>query len=62
MKYTIEMASCGVKYISSLMKVGTSVQAIIKYGLRNMRGCNAGTCITDVSGLLTTPMRGSQVS
>jgi hypothetical protein len=32
-------------YITSFMKTDTGVQAILKSGLRNLRGCNAG--ITD---------------
>jgi hypothetical protein len=37
MKYAIEIASCGMIYVPSFMKIGT--------GLKNLRGCNVG--ITD---------------
>jgi hypothetical protein len=49
MKYTVEMASCGIICIPSFMKIGTGVQAILKFSLRNLRGCNVG--ITDVRDL-----------
>jgi hypothetical protein len=44
-KYAVEMTSCGMIYTPSFTKTGTSVQAIFRFGLRNLRGCNAG--ITD---------------
>jgi hypothetical protein len=44
-KYAIEMSSCGMTYVPSLMKIGTCVQAILRFCLRNFRGCNVG--ITD---------------
>jgi hypothetical protein len=45
MKYTVEMALCGMIDIKSFMKIGTGVPKILKFGLRNLRGCNVG--ITD---------------
>jgi hypothetical protein len=33
------MASCDMKYISSFMKICAVVQAMLKFGLRNLRGC-----------------------
>jgi hypothetical protein len=39
------MASCGMIYIPSFMKIGGGVQAILIFCLRNPRGYNAG--ITD---------------
>jgi hypothetical protein len=42
MKYAIEMFSCGVIYTPSFMKIGTGVQAILRFCLRNMNNCNAG--------------------
>jgi hypothetical protein len=44
-KYTVEMASCGMIYIRSFVKTGTGIQAILRFCLRNLRGCNVG--ITD---------------
>jgi hypothetical protein len=45
MKYAIKMASCGMIYIPSFMKVDKGVEVILRFCLRNLRGCNAG--ITD---------------
>jgi hypothetical protein len=45
MKYAVEMASCGMIYLQSFMNIGTGVQAILRFRLRNLRGCNVG--ITD---------------
>jgi hypothetical protein len=35
-----EMAMCGMTYVPSIMKIGEGIQAIIKFRLRNLRGCN----------------------
>jgi hypothetical protein len=45
MKYAIEMASCDMICLPNLMKIGTDVQAILRFCLRNLLGCNVG--ITD---------------
>jgi hypothetical protein len=45
MKYVVEMASCGMIYIPSFMKIGTGAQAILRVCLRNLRSCDIG--ITD---------------
>jgi hypothetical protein len=42
MRYAVETASCGMIYAPSFMKIGTGVQAILRFCLRNLRGCNAG--------------------
>jgi hypothetical protein len=34
-----------MKYIRSFMKIGAGVQAVLRFYLRKMRGCNVG--ITD---------------
>jgi uncharacterized protein YraI len=39
------MGSGGIIYIPSFMKIGTGVQALLRFCLRNFRGCNVG--ITD---------------
>jgi hypothetical protein len=57
--YTVEMASCGMIYLASLMKIATGIQAILRFCLRNLRGCNVG--ITDRRGFLITPLRWAQV-
>jgi hypothetical protein len=37
------MASCGMVYIQSFKKTGTDIQAILRFGLGNLRGCDVGT-------------------
>jgi hypothetical protein len=49
MKDAVEMASCGMIYIPSFMKIGTDVQAILRFSLTNLRGCNVD--ITDGTDL-----------
>jgi hypothetical protein len=45
MMYAVEMASCDMIYLPSFMKIGTGVQTILRFCLRNLKGCNVG--ITD---------------
>jgi hypothetical protein len=45
MKCAVEIASCGMIYIPSFMKIGKGIQAILRFCLRNLIGCNVG--ITD---------------
>jgi hypothetical protein len=40
-----EMSSCGMTFLPSFMKIGSGVQAILRFRLSNLNGCNAG--ITD---------------
>jgi hypothetical protein len=49
MKHSVEMALSGVMHIPSFMKIGTGVQAILRFDLRNLRGCSVG--ITDGNDL-----------
>jgi hypothetical protein len=49
MKYTVEVASRDMIYISSFMKIGAGIQVILRFCLRNLRCCNV--CITDDSDL-----------
>jgi hypothetical protein len=58
-KYAIEIASCGMIYIPGFKKIGTGVQAILRFCLRNLRGCNVD--ITDGRDLLITPLTWAQV-
>jgi hypothetical protein len=44
-KYSVEMASCGVIYIPSFLKTGSGILVILRVHLSNLRGCNIG--ITD---------------
>jgi hypothetical protein len=53
MKYTVE-ASCAKLYISSFIKIGTGVQATLRFCFRNSRGCNF--CITVGRDLRITPL------
>jgi hypothetical protein len=41
-KYAFEMASCGMIYIPSFMKIGTGVQAILMFCFSNLNACNVG--------------------
>jgi hypothetical protein len=45
----LEMASCGMIYIPSLMKIGTNIHVILKFCLSNLKRCNVG--ITDARDL-----------
>jgi hypothetical protein len=55
MKCTVEMASCGMIYIPSFMKIGTGVETIFKFGLRNLRNSDVG--MTDGRDLCITLLR-----
>jgi hypothetical protein len=43
--YAVEMATFGMIYIRGFVKIGTGVQAILRFCLRNLRGCNVS--VTD---------------
>jgi hypothetical protein len=45
MKYAVEMASDGMTYVPSVMKVGAGVQAMLSFSLRILKDCYIG--ITD---------------
>jgi hypothetical protein len=47
------MASCGMIYVLSFMKIGTCVQEILRFCLRNLKGYNVG--ITDRLNLCSMP-------
>jgi hypothetical protein len=53
MKYTDEMGSGGMIYILRFMKIGTGVQAILRFSLRNLRGSKGVT--TDGIDLPSAP-------
>jgi hypothetical protein len=38
----LEMASCGMIYRPSLMKIGARVQAVLRVCVSNLTGCNVG--------------------
>jgi hypothetical protein len=52
MKYAVGMASCGMTYVRDFMKTGIGVQAILRFCLGNLKGCNVG--ITDGIPLVTS--------
>jgi hypothetical protein len=43
--YTIDMASGGMIFLSSFMKIGIGFRSILRFCHRNVKGCNVG--ITD---------------
>jgi hypothetical protein len=45
MKYAIDMFSGSMMYILSFMMSGTGARSILRFYLKNLRGCNIG--ITD---------------
>jgi hypothetical protein len=47
--YATEMVSGGMTYLRSFMKTGNGVQAILRFCLINLKGCNVG--ITNGRGL-----------
>jgi hypothetical protein len=55
MMYAVEMASSGMIYLPSFMKIATGDQAILRFGLRNLKACNVG--ITDGRDLRSVPLR-----
>jgi hypothetical protein len=55
MKYAVEMDSCGMIYIPSFTRIGTGVQAILRFFIRNVRGCNVH--ITDGRDFLIMQLR-----
>jgi hypothetical protein len=45
MKYAVEMALCGMYYLPSFKKIATGVQAILRFCLGNLRGCDVGITV-----------------
>jgi hypothetical protein len=45
MIYVIDMPSCGMTVLPTFMKNGIGVQAILRFYVSNLKGCNVG--ITD---------------
>jgi hypothetical protein len=39
------MPSCGITFLPSIMKIGKSVDGILRFCFKNLKGCNIG--ITD---------------
>jgi hypothetical protein len=57
--YAVEMDSCWMIYVPRFMKIGTDLQAISRFYLSNLNGCNVG--ITEERVFLFTPLRWAQV-
>jgi hypothetical protein len=49
MKHDVDMVSCGIIYVPSVMKICKGIQAVLRSCPRNFRGCNVG--ITDGKNL-----------
>jgi hypothetical protein len=49
MKFAVEMGSGGMIYIPSFMKIGTDVEATLRFRLSSLEGCNIG--VTDWKNL-----------
>jgi hypothetical protein len=60
MIYADEMASCDMIYLPSFMKIATGVHAILRFCLRNLKGCNVST--TDGMDLRGAALRWAQVA
>jgi hypothetical protein len=58
--YVIEQALSSMIYLPSFMKTGKGIQAILRFDLSNLNGCNVG--INDGRYLLSVPMRWAQVA
>jgi hypothetical protein len=43
--YSIEIESGALMYMPSFIKIGTGLQAILRFSLRNLRGCNVGVTL-----------------
>jgi hypothetical protein len=59
MKYAFEMAVDGMVNLSNFMKIGTDIQKILRFWLKNVMGCNAS--INNGRDLLITPLRLNQM-
>jgi hypothetical protein len=60
MKYAVEMGSGDMIYLPSFIKIDTGLQAILRFCVRNLTGCNVG--ITDGRDLRSAPLRWAQVA
>jgi hypothetical protein len=59
MKHTVEMATDGMIHIQSFMKIGTGIQATVRFCFRNLKDCNVG--ITAMRDLCSTPLKWPQM-
>jgi hypothetical protein len=42
MNYNVAIASCGMIYVPSFMKIGTGVQGVLRFCHSKLRFCNVG--------------------
>jgi hypothetical protein len=50
MKYSVEIALCGMLQVLNFVKTATGIQAILRFCFSDLRGCNVG--ITDGEGFM----------
>jgi hypothetical protein len=60
MRCAVEMGSCGMICIQSSMNIGTGVQAILVFNLRNLNSYSAG--ITARRDSQCTPLKWAEVA
>lgn len=58
--YGIEVVSCGIICNQSYMKISIGIQAILRFCLSNLTGCNVS--IIDGKELCNAPLRWTQVA
>jgi hypothetical protein len=50
MMHVIEVASCGSIYLPSFMEIATGIQAILRFCLSSLNGCDVG--VADEGGFM----------
>jgi hypothetical protein len=60
MIYAVKMASCGMVNSPSFLKIGTDVEAILRFCLCSLKGCNYG--ITDLRDLRCMTLKWAHVA
>jgi hypothetical protein len=43
MMHFVDMGSCSIIYLPSFMKIGTGIQATLRFCLSNLKGTNVGS-------------------
>jgi hypothetical protein len=49
------MSSGGMKWIPSVIKIGTCIEGILRFCLSSLKGCNVG--VTDDEDLCSAPLK-----
>jgi hypothetical protein len=57
--YAVEMSSCGTIFLPNFMQIGIGVQALLRFCLSNLEGCNVG--ITGGRDLCSSPLSGGMI-